>query len=165
MPIMSIKIDIAGILKEVGKINNVPVIAEHAIRRYIDEDAEPAFLKTIETWGNKPVFNKSVTASVNAIIGQVWTDDNVYHILDGGAKPHTFGPKNAPFLRFQSGFAAKTKPKFIGSQSGGKNPSSPWVHALSVDHPGLTAREFAKTIAEDTQPKIADKFREELRKL
>jgi len=163
MPIQSVKIDLSGILREIDKTKLVPVAAEKATQRYINEDAYPAFLKTIETWENKPTFEKSVTVNPDSVIGQVWTDDNIYHILDGGAKPHTFGPKRAPFLQFQSGFAAKTKPRWIGSQAGGK--SGDWVRKLSVDHPGLTAREFAKTIAEDTQSLAVNKFHEELQKL
>ena len=160
---VSVKIDARGILREIDKTKNVPVAAERATRRYIDEDAEPAFLKTIETWDNKPVFEKSLTVSPNSIIGQVWTNDNVYHILDGGAKRHSIVPKKKKFLSFQSGFTPKTKPRWIGSQAGGK--FGEWAHRKSVDHPGIEAREFAKTIAEETQPKVVSKFREELRKL
>jgi len=161
---ISIEVDLKGILREIDKIKNVPVAAERAMRRYINQDVEPAFLKTTETWDNRPVFEKSVTASSNQIIGQVWTDDNVYHILDGGAKKHDIPPKRGKFLHFQTGFTSKTKPKWIGSQPGGK--SGAWAHPTFVkDHPGVEAREFAKTIAEETQPKVIAKFREELKKL
>jgi len=162
---VSVKVDLKGIFKEINKIKNVPAAAEQAMQRYIDDDAEPAFLKTIETWDNKPVFEKSVTANPNQIVGRVWTDDNVYYILDGGAKKHPITPSKSKLLHFQIGFTPKTKPKWIGSQSGGKDKSSPWAHKLSVNHPGVEAREFAKTIAEETQSKVVNKFREELKKL
>lgn len=165
MAMVSVRVDLKGIFREIDKINNVPVAAERAMRRYIDDDAEPAFLKTTETWKHTPVFNKSITASPSKIVGQIWTDDKVYHILDGGADPHPITPTKGKFLHFQTGFTPKTKPKWIGSQSGGKDTSSPWARRLSVKHPGIEAREFAKTIAEDTQPKIVAKFREELKRL
>jgi len=163
MPIVDVQLDLTGILKEIESINNVPLAAERAMRRYIDEDVYPAFLKTIESWDNKPLFSKLTKAESNGIIGQVWTDDNVYHILDGGAKRHPIAPKNSKFLSFQTNFTPKTRPKWIGSQGGGKSGS--WAHVKFVDHPGVKAREWAKTIAEDTQSLVAIKFREELRKL
>jgi len=162
---VSVRVDLKGIFREIDKIKNVPVAAERAMRRYIDDDAEPAFQNTIKTWKHTPVFNKSITASPSKIVGQVWTEDTVYHILDGGAKKHPITAKKGKFLHFQTGFTPKTKPKWIGSQSGGKDKGSPWAKVVSVEHPGITAREFAKTIAEDTQPKIVTKFREELKRL
>ena len=165
MPIVDVQLDLTGILKEIESINNVPLAAEKAMRRYIDEDVYPAFLKTIESWDNKPLFSKLTKTESNGIIGQVWTDDNVYHILDGGAKPHPITATKGEFLHFQTGFTPKTRPRWIGSQSGGKDKSSPWAHVKFVDHPGVKAREWAKTIAEDTQSLVVNKFREELRKL
>ncbi len=163
MPIVSVNIDLSGMLREINKINNVPVAAERAVRRYIDQDAEPAFLKTIETWRHKPVFTKSIAMDTRGVIGQIWTDDDIYGWVNSGTDDHPIFPKKSKFLHFQENFTPKTKKGWVGSQAGGK--TGDWAHPRQVLHHSIEAREFAKTIAEETQPKIVAKFREELRKL
>lgn len=163
MSMVSVRVDLKGIFREIDKINNVPVAAERAMQRYIDDDAEPAFLKTIETWKHTPVFNKSITASPSKIVGQIWTDDDIYGWVNSGTDDHPIFPKKSKFLHFQKDFTPKTKKGWVGSQQGGK--TGDWAHPRQVLHHSIEAREFAKTIAEDTQTKIITKFREELKRL
>ena len=74
----------------------------------------------------------------------VGTDNEVYHYVDEGTRPHIIRPVRASRLRFKSGYNAKTKPRKIGSQAGGAFGDT--VYAMQVRHPGSKAREFSPTI-------------------
>lgn len=103
------------------------------------------FEKTTATWETPVVFTiKAETRGTMAIVA-VTTKSKVYGFVTGGTKPHVIRPKKAKLLSFQSGYAAKTRPGFIGSSGGG--PSGPQVFAKEVHHPGTKARKFDEKIA------------------
>ena len=161
MATVSIEVDISGILEQIQKIENVPDAAERAMQQYINEDVYPAFMKTIETWDHKPNFDKSVKREGFNIVGECSTDDDVYGWVNNGTSPHPIFAVKSERLHFQTGFTPKTKPRWIGSKSGGK--SGDWVHPRSVQHPGIKdPRKFDETIANDTQKLVVEKFKREI---
>jgi hypothetical protein len=106
------------------------------------------FKKTVATWNDKPTFSSKVDqgAAVGGVRIQIGTDDPVYGFVDEGTKPHIIRPKHGKILAFKGGkYRAKTKPRVIGSTSGGATGKA--VFAQVVHHPGTKKREFTKTIA------------------
>lgn len=106
------------------------------------------FKKTTETWNDKPTFDAKVDsgAAVGGVRIQIATDDPVYGYVDEGTKPHVIRAKKGA-LAFRGGkYRAKTRPRFIGSTSGGARGKM--VYARAVHHPGTKKREFTKTIAD-----------------
>jgi hypothetical protein len=105
------------------------------------DDAVKDFEKTTSTWSHKPdfVIKEQPTGFL------VGTDDEVWTMLDKGTRAHRIVARRAKRLRFSSGFTAKTRPGFVGSQSGGASGGP--VFAQEVNHPGTTARGWSKLIA------------------
>lgn len=104
------------------------------------EDALKDFQKTTATWRNQPDW----TIKERADGATVSTDNDVWNMLDKGTRAHRIVARKAKRLRFSSGFSAKTRPGFVGSQSGGSSGGP--VFAQSVQHPGTTARGWSKLI-------------------
>lgn len=105
------------------------------------------FKKTVATWNDKPTFSAKVDqgAAVGGVRIQIGTDDPVYGYVDEGTKPHLIKAKKGA-LAFRGGkYRAKTRPRVIGSTSGGATGKT--VYARAVHHPGTKKREFTKTIA------------------
>ena len=81
-------------------------------------------------------------------------DAAIYFYIDRGTG--TYGPKGQPYvilpkgdypLRFQTGYAPRTSP--IGKFGGPGQAFGPWVSKHSVIHPGIKAREFSKSTAQN----------------
>ena len=106
------------------------------------EAAQQDFEKTTATWQHKPDW--IIKEQQDGFL--VGTDDDVWNMLDKGTRPHPITARRARFLRFSSGFSAKTRPGFIGSQSGGSS-GGPVFRKFIPRHPGTTARGWSKLIA------------------
>lgn len=105
------------------------------------EAALEDFEKTGATWRTKPTF--VIKEQRDGFL--VGTDNEIWNMLDKGTRAHRIVARRAKRLRFSSGFSAKTRPGFVGSQSGGSSGGP--VFAQSVQHPGTTARAWSKLIA------------------
>jgi hypothetical protein len=100
------------------------------------------FRKTTATWSKQPDFTTKEQKD-GVLIG---TDNDVWNMLDKGTRAHRIIARRGKRLRFSGGFRAKTRPGFIGSQSGGSGTGGP-VFVQSIDHPGTVARSWSKLIA------------------
>jgi len=105
------------------------------------EAAVKDFEKTTKTWRHKPDW--IIKEQKDGFL--IGTDDDVWNMLDKGTRAHRIIARRAKRLRFAGGFTAKTRPGFVGSQSGGSTGGP--VFAQSVQHPGTTARSWSKLIA------------------
>lgn len=105
------------------------------------EDALKDFQKTTATWRRGAEF--VIKEQRDGFL--VGTSNDVWNMLDKGTRAHRIVARRAKRLRFSSGFSAKTRPGFVGSQSGGSSGGP--VFAQSVQHPGTTARAWSKLIA------------------
>jgi hypothetical protein len=105
------------------------------------EAAQKDFEKTTATWRTKPDWQ--IQEQRDGFL--VGTDNDVWNMLDKGTRAHRIIARRAKRLRFSSGFSAKTRPGFVGSQAGGSSGGP--VFARSVQHPGTTARGWSKLIA------------------
>jgi hypothetical protein len=105
------------------------------------EAALKDFEKTTATWSKQPEWSMQEQRD-GYMVG---TENDIWNMLDKGTRAHKIIARRAKRLRFGSGFSAKTRPGFVGSQSGGTSGGP--VFAQSVMHPGTTARGWSKLIA------------------
>lgn len=121
-------------------------------------EAQQMFQSTTGTWKHQPTFaiNKEATGRWG-----VGTDDPIYHFVDAGTRPHVIEARRVPYLRFTVGGSAKTKPRNITSFAGSRGDQ--WVSKKRVNHPGITAREFSRTIHSRVMEGAANRLRAALR--
>lgn len=123
----------------------------------VAEEAKADFEKTVETWNTKPEFTIEERPRSLAVV----TDDEIYHFVDGGTKPHKIPVGEAGFLAFRGGYQAKTSPRVIQSRQGGA--SGGYVYTTkTIDHPGTEAREFTKTIHDKWERELPGRMRQAL---
>jgi hypothetical protein len=108
---------------------------------------------TVTTWKHKVRFVASQPQSQGGnYVLNVGTDDKIYGYVDKGTKPHIIRAKRSPYLRFRTGYKAKTIPLALRSRTGGA--SGGWVSPQVVHHPGTEARQFSVIISERAQAKF-----------
>lgn len=113
------------------------------------DEALKDFEETTKTWQHQPTFTAKPQKD-GVLIG---TDDDIWSMLDKGTKPHTIVAHKIT-LRFPGGlYKAKTRPGFIGSQSGGS--SGPLTFRKQVHHPGTAPRGWSKLIRKKWQSRLA----------
>lgn len=100
--------------------------------------------KTTETWKRRPKFKIKITTKRI----DVFTDDDIWNMLDEGTRPHLILPKRGKMLRFQAGYSAKTRPGSLSSAGGGA--SGPVVWAQGVRHPGTVARRWTEKAQQES---------------
>lgn len=105
------------------------------------EAALEDFEKTTTTWSKQPDW--TIKEQRDGYL--VGTENKIWNMLDRGTRAHRIVARRAKRLRFSSGFSAKTRPGFVGSQAGGSSGGP--VFAQSVQHPGTTARSWSKLIS------------------
>lgn len=138
---------------------------------FLDQYA-PRMERIVQTWRNKPRFvgwgtwrePGRVVLNIGVAHGENISAEEyhqrqtgIYHgyppgellwkWLSGGVKGHTIVPKRAKYLRFKSGFSAKTAPRMLMSRPGGY--FGDWVTTNRVDWPGIAPREFELSILKD----------------
>ena len=108
------------------------------------------YLATTRTWKRQPKFrvdfkygNEPVREGGGAAFA-VTTDDEIFHYVDQGTRPHIIKARHAAALAFQTGFTAKTRRRILGSRSGRR--SGGIVRPKQVMHPGTQARQFTQEI-------------------
>jgi hypothetical protein len=104
------------------------------------EAAQQDIEATFKTWNHQP----TVVVKERSDGYSLTVDDDVWNMLDKGTRAHRIVARRAKRLRFASGFRAKTRPGFVGSQAGGSSGGP--VFAQGVNHPGTTARGWSKLI-------------------
>jgi hypothetical protein len=114
--------------------------------------------RTVKTWRRKPRFSAQTKFKNSEVVINAGTDDKVWNIINRGARPHIIRAKNAPRLRFQTGYTAKTKVRDLHTGPGGA--FGPIRFAMAVNHPGIKARQFDQEIKESLDlsvPILVDK--------
>lgn len=128
-----------------------------------------ALRKTVTTWENKPTFESKIsvskprggasvttkpTGSEEAVNHWVWTDE--------GTPPHTITARNAPTLRFQSGYTPRTK---VGKfTSGASRRFGAWRRPVVVHHPGTTSRNWSKDLSTSRQKPFQERMKSAMRR-
>ena len=110
--------------------------------------------KVVSQWTHKPKFNYSVTVSRGVFSTDVivyGANAKIWKFVNYGTKPHKIRAKNKPFLRFRTGYQARTA---RGGFGGPGRATGGWVAAKEVSHPGNAAREFTKQISKRARPRF-----------
>lgn len=98
-PILPVKFKVKAITDELEKFVHE-----------LTDDIEVDLKKPTRTWKHSVSFDKKVTRSDKAIVGEVTTTNKIYRYLNDGTKVR--------FAVMTSDFQAKTRPGIIGSFSG-----------------------------------------------
>lgn len=104
---------------------------------------------TVRTWNHKPSFYVVIHNSNGQYAVIAGTNNLIYLFVDAGTKAHPIKAKRSRYLRFQSGYRAKSRVGVIGSQEGGAYGAVQF--AKEVKHPGFKGRKFIITIAKRRQ--------------
>jgi hypothetical protein len=124
--------------------------------------------KTTETWKVRPKFFKETEKAKEVWMLHVYYTNQIYAHVDLGTGQaagnrgdwYPIVAVNADALRYQINFTPRTTPKKLGSRTGGK--FGPWRIVKSVEHPGITPREFTQTIADKYIPQVRERILEGL---
>lgn len=131
LTVMSIKVK--PILPVKFKVKAITDELEKFVHELAD-DIEVDLKKPTRTWNHSVSFDKKVSRSDKAIIGEVTTTNKIYRYLDDGTKVR--------FAVMTSDFQAKTRPGIIGSFSG----KGGFSHLSRVAQPGIEARNWISTL-------------------
>lgn len=112
--------------------------------------------KVVASWSHRPTFSYRITANPNQVRLTVYPkgDGRQFYLwTDKGTAPHVIRPKNGGYLRFKTGYSARTAPGGqynvgTGIANGG------WVSFKEVNHPGTAARGFSEKFNTETLPEI-----------
>lgn len=107
----------------------------------VAEEIRKDFEATVTTWENKPEIRIERAGNSR----HIFIEDERYTDVNNGTPPKVIVPVNKKVLRFVVGGKAKTTPNIIGSSAGSKGNDV--VFTKRVNHPGIRARNFDKTIA------------------
>jgi len=118
---------------------------------------------TVRTWKTKVVFDVTITEQNGNYSVVAGTDSDVYKYVDEGTRAHPIKPKRSKYLRFSSGYRAKTRPQIIGSQDGGRTGDD--VFSKGVNHPGTKARQFTKVIVSRRQKTVEQEVSQAIAKV
>lgn len=116
------------------------------------------FRRAVSDWQHKPTFAYRITVSRKAVRLTVFPrgeNRQIFLWVDRGTEPHVIRAKNKPYLKFQTGYSARTAPIARHHQGDGKAYGD-WVSAQVVNHPGTEARQFGDTYKEDMLPDFQD---------
>ena len=116
--------------------------------------------KIVRQWQHKPGFRRVRFKNPNVYsirIAPTGRNAPIWTYVDKGTKPHEIAAKNVPYLKFQTGYSARTAPVAKTNQGTG-TASGPWVTAAVVQHPGTEARKFTETLIEELTPPFPDRI-------
>lgn len=116
--------------------------------------------KVVRQWKHKMTFKAQRTQGksyqVVKIIPQ-GKNKKIWYYVDLGTKPHIIRAKNKPFLKFQSGYSARTAPVAKFNQGTGQKFGA-WKQKREVHHPGTKARKFSETFFKELTPPFLDRI-------
>lgn len=115
----------------------------------IADELETKFESTVDTWNEYVKFDRRVRNANRAVTVEVSTVNQVYALVNNGARNHPIYARTLFGMNYQKNFRPKTRVRVIGSTPGGKFGNR-WVRRRMVvpNHPGHKPREFDKVIAE-----------------
>lgn len=137
-----------------------PISAQN-IRRAIDAglkaalvQARSSFKLTYWNWEQQPeweVIGPRTKSGDREIIYK--TSSTPYVWVDHGTEgPYPIVARNAPTLKFQTGFIPMTQPGRMTSQVGAR--FGPWASPLAVEHPGIEPRRFSEQVAKEMEEAV-----------
>lgn len=159
------------------KFEDLPRRIQRKIFRNAEKDITKKFKElhrdATSTWGQQVIpemtarysnGNMSITATVN---------DELWSLINFGAKKHKITPRSAPSLVFPWGghgsYIPKSQVRTLKAQAGSGRHTGPIQYRMFVNHPGFKGRkmheEIAKEILKYAREKIADEVAKEVARL
>jgi len=162
MPTIGVKIRVF-VPKEVFNETKAYTQVSHVMTQKTGPDLRREFARTYRSWDHQPNFQQDHYFGVRVMWVKVFTYSQQYRLVNAGARPHSIFPKHAGrMLHFRTGYKPKTRPRLIGSFTGGK--FGDYISTPMVHHPGFEGREFDQTIAEEYQETFRDDIQEAIKK-
>lgn len=118
---------------------------------------------TTRTWRTKVAFDVTITQVGDDYAVTAGTDNPIYGWVNDGTKRHAIRPKRGKYLRFSSGYKAKTKVGLINSYDGGSFGND--VYSKGVMHPGFIGRKFVEAIAKRRQVTVRQEIDQSIAKV
>jgi hypothetical protein len=124
--------------------------------RQLAAEAIDQFGKTVEGWRTPVEFfvDFNLDPSGGSVSFAIWTNSDIYRMVDEGTPPHTIRMRGKWPLTFSQGFVAATQPNVIGSQEA--IYSDEFWYASEIQHPGAEARNFSEIIAQQIFDEATD---------
>lgn len=118
--------------------------------------------KVTRDWTHRPTFRSQTTntpAFKSVKIVPQGQHKLIWKYVDLGTKPHPIplSPKATGFLKFQTGYSARTAPVAKFNQGTGRKFGA-WVTVKTVKHPGNKPRKFSETFLEELSPSFEDRI-------
>lgn len=116
--------------------------------------------KVVRPWKHRITFRAQLDnrAAVRTVkIVPQGANKAIWYYVDLGTKPHIIRAKNKPFLKFQSGYSARTAPVAKFNQGTGQKFGA-WKQKREVHHPGTKARKFSETFFKELTPPFPDRI-------
>ena len=148
-------------LKAVG--GEILYRVENAAKLTMNNQAE-RLTDVTRPWKNKLVFRVMLRPSVNGTKYQMVAEGSakalrIFGYVDKGTEEHLILPRNGRYLRFRTGYDARTAP-IANPRAGSGKASGPEVFSRGVIHPGSEAREFIGYAELETEEELLQRIRE-----
>lgn len=117
------------------------------------------FRETVYGWSaaKKPSFRQKLTRGHQSISMLVYTDSEIYALVNRGAPPHPIYPRKGRFLSFKPGYRPSTTPGQLRSRRAYRSGKLVVARAIAnPDHPGFEPRDFDKQIAKEYEPQFIE---------
>lgn len=134
--------------------------ATESYARYIRRQMK----KPTITWTHKPTFKiqKAGPRADGSVSSAAYTEDENYVRIDQGTKPHSISPRNYPYLALKN-TTPKTTPNSLEARPGQTlSPPSKVYH--TVEHPGITPRNFTEEVRNKAEKAYPDQIDMAVRK-
>lgn len=131
------------------------------------DDIQSGLRDVVRDWSHKVDFDDTIVVTkfrTELTIKPKGRNVKIFGYVDKGTKgPYIITAKNAPRLKFQTGYSARTAPTAKYNQGTGKSFGS-WASPKTVIHPGIKPRKFIETFTDDLVPSLKDRIDSEVRK-
>jgi hypothetical protein len=121
----------------------------NAIQRTLTQMRQ-RFYATTRTWATRVEWDEVESTAGGVAYASMTTDDNLYYLIDHGAREHPIYPTEAPALIFASEYEAKTEPGVLASGEGFRGGDA--TSSAGLIHPGFDPRDFDETVREQVEP-------------
>ena len=115
------------------------------------------FRDTVYGWSakKKPSFRQKLTRSNQFISMFVYTDSEIYALVNAGSPPHPIPARPGGILRYKPGYRASTSPGVLKSRRAYRSGAYR-IAKLIKKHPGFKARNFDEMIAKEYEPQFIE---------
>ena len=133
------------------------------------DDIESTGRDAVRQWKNKPDFKDTTQRTNKRIEVTIKPKGNkkviqIFTYVEKGTKPHIIMPKKpGTYLKFRTGYSARTQPVAKYNQGSGRSFGS-WVSKAQVFHPGTKPRLFLETFLKELIPSLQVRVQSEITK-